>query len=231
MAAPPSPIVVCQRSPRSCASHSTSVQLSVSTGTGPSAAQTARLAVSTTCRYAPRRSFPYISSRASGRDDGGAWRLIHACARRCASWMMALIAPRLTRRRATCHRLVRMPRVVACASTSRLNTCRSNAGVIAGADSRGANACSSAARPCFAHVYSVCRDTPAVRLSSVTKPYVPLPPSICPTHATRCWAVLPCRRAIGSSLVHGLDVVVRSGAPGLLLARLTHQLSSPFPAI
>ena len=72
IAAPPSLIVVCQRSPRSCASHSTSVQLSVSTGTGPSAAQTAQLAVSTTCRYAPRRSFPYISSSASGRDDGGA---------------------------------------------------------------------------------------------------------------------------------------------------------------
>ena len=91
--------------------------------------------------------------------------------------MIALIVPRLTRCRATCHSLAWIPRTLACVSTSRLNTCRSRSGVIAGSDSRGANACSSATRPCSAHVYSVCRDTPAVRLSSVTSPYVPLPPS------------------------------------------------------
>src|SRR5215212_3127721 len=183
------------------------------------------------CRYAPRRSFPYISSSASGRDDGGAWVASHVCARRCASCTIVLIVPRLTRWRATCHKLAWMPRVVACASTSRLNTCRSSAGVLDRSDSLAPNACSSAARPCSAHVYSVCRETPAVWLRNVTSPYVPLPASIRLTHSTRCLAVLPCRRAIGSSLVHGLDVVVRSGAPGFFLARLTHQLSSQIRSI
>jgi len=50
-------------------------------------------------------------------------------------------------------------------------------GVIVRSASRGSNACSSAIRPCSAQVYSVCRETPAVWLSSVTSPYVPLPPS------------------------------------------------------
>ena len=49
-AAPPSCTVAAMCSPCSCASHSSSVQLSPSTGSGPAAAQTARLAVSTTLK-------------------------------------------------------------------------------------------------------------------------------------------------------------------------------------
>ena len=61
----------------------------------------------------------------------------------------------------------------------------------------GSNARSSAARPCSAQAYSVRRETPTVRLISVTSPYVSPPPSIWLTPTPP--AERPCYHAVEPS--------------------------------
>src|SRR5258706_9138127 len=61
--------------------------------------------------------------------------------------------------------------------------------------------CSSSWWACMFKAKRVGRDTPMVRLRSVTKPYSCVCTSIWLAHCTRCAGVLGCVRPMGSSLV------------------------------